>query len=421
MGIESLAKAYVLTHGVQFTMSALEYAETVGAKRQNMVYNMPALADSNGKAVRALSNQNSSHLARPQELFFSGDDGYKVCVSATSPVHGRNSAIVDFDGKNLLLQTPDRLEIGKQLALTEFVPEPAYYNLKTRSGRAVTRWVSACGYDEMNIWPWHDCAIKQACSFCGINAVQKQVGREVDIIHSLKLRNRQNLQAYWDEIGQSVIDEITESVNLALSDPCYSQEIHLIMISGNLADHQLDTQAIIYSDIAREISKQNPTRFAEGIVAVTAPPLNTELITLMKQSGIDVGVFNLEAFTPSAFSFHCKGKNNIGRDVYLNALIKGVEVFGRGRSWCNFVFGLEPASDLLTGCEELASQGITPGANVYHRDHGASFLGEAPHLDEVLTFYSTLADIYHQHGLRPYYCEKALRTSLANEAFAGRF
>jgi hypothetical protein len=235
------------------------------------------------------------------------------------------------------------------------------------------------------------------------------------------VRNSENIQSHWNEISHTVIGEITESVNLALNAPCYSQEAHLIMISGNLADHQLDAQAIIYSDIAREISKQNPIRFAEGIVAVTAPPRDTGLLNLMQQSGIEVGVFNLEAFTPSAFSRHCKGKNKIGRDIYLNALTKGVDVFGKGRSWCNFVLGLEPASELLAGCEKLANQGITPGANVYHRDHGASFLGDPPLFDEVLAFYSALAEIYRRHDLRPYYCEKALRTSLANEAFAGRF
>ena len=39
---ESLVKAYVLTHGVAFTAAALEQARATNAKRQNIVYNLPA-------------------------------------------------------------------------------------------------------------------------------------------------------------------------------------------------------------------------------------------------------------------------------------------------------------------------------------------------------------------------------------------
>ena len=42
MNAESLAKAYVLTHGVRFTQDALGFAAQVNAKRQNGVYNLPA-------------------------------------------------------------------------------------------------------------------------------------------------------------------------------------------------------------------------------------------------------------------------------------------------------------------------------------------------------------------------------------------
>lgn len=92
---------------------------------------------------------------------------------------------------------------------------------------------------------------------------------------------------------------------------------------------------------------------------MTAPPSDISLLRLLRNSGIEVGVFNLEAFTPAAFALHCPGKNRIGRDHYLTTLEAGVGVFGWGKSWCNFVLGLEPVAELLSGCEELAARGVT--------------------------------------------------------------
>jgi hypothetical protein len=242
MHAEALAKAYILTHGVRFTPDALQWAVQVNAKRQNMVYNLPA-ADLDAEAGRpdgpqlALVSANEQ-VERPQELFLVGDDVYTICVSAVAPVQGCDAATVDFRGGRLTLFTPSRPKIGQRLAGVNYVPHPAYYDRQTAGGRPVQRWVSACGYDEMNVWPWHDCAIGRTCSFCGINAVQKEAGRNVDLLHALELRREADAEGYWQSARAAVLAEITEAVGLSINDECYGKEIHLILISGNLADHQ---------------------------------------------------------------------------------------------------------------------------------------------------------------------------------------
>lgn len=411
MTAESLAKAYVLTNGVTFTREALCHAESVNAKRQNMVYNRPV--DQHAS--------ETNNYARPQELFITGHDGYKVCVSAVSPVPERDCAVVEYENHSLVIKTPSHPEIGHSVSAVEYVPQPSYYSHKTSSGRSVTRWVSACGYDEMNVWPWHDCAIGRTCTFCGINAVQREAGRNLDRMHAMELRRRQDAEDTWAALRTQVTSEIAEAVDLSIDDACYADEIHLILISGNLANNQLDLQAIIYADIAEEIMKRHKGRFAEDVVAVTAPPSCLDLLVKMRDSGISVGVFNLEAFSPDAFARYCPGKHLIGREHYLQTLRSAVDVFGAGKSWCNFVLGLESPEELLAGCEALACEKIVPGANVLHLDHGASLRKLPPSFEEVLTFYSRLSDIYRRYDLKPYYCQLALRTSLANEAYAGRF
>ena len=207
---------------------------------------------------------------------------------------------------------------------------------------------------------------------------------------------------------------------MAIDDPCYAEHLHLILISGNLRNDELDAQAHIYADIAREINAKYRHHFTEGVVAVTAPPRNSEGLQLMKDSGVDTVVFNLEAWMPDNFASECPGKHEIGRDHYLSMLRESVQIFGWGNSWCNLVLGLDSMEDTIAGCEELAKQGITPSANVLHLDEGSRCTKQVPHAAEVARFFRQLSQIYQDHNLKPYYCQRALRTSLSNEAFAGR-
>src|SRR5271157_2032168 len=238
MQAESLAKAYVLTHGVRFTTDAVRFSAQVNAKRQNAVYNLPADDTAQPETRPEIAPlpliRPTDRFDRPQELFLTGEDGYTVCVSAVAPVPGREPATVESCAGRLLLATPSQPDAGQTLDRVEFVPQPAYYDQHTSSGRSVQRWVSACGYNEMNIWPWHDCAISRPCTFCGINVVQKRAGREVDLLHALEMRRDTDADRVWSSVREAVIAEITEAVGLAIGDDCYRDAIHLILISGNL-------------------------------------------------------------------------------------------------------------------------------------------------------------------------------------------
>jgi hypothetical protein len=394
-------KAYILTHGVEFSDSALVHARSVGAKGQNMVYNAPRL---------------QGLTTRPQELLLSDEDGYTVCVSAVAPVPGRIPAHVSHEA-GIKVVTPAHPHLAEGVS-ARFVPRPRYYDALRASGAPMTRLISACGLDELNIWPWHDCAVSGTCSFCGINKVSHATPSHD--FSSLAARTSSAYSA-WSLHRDAYVRELLDAVEIALADDCYDEHLHMILISGNLPDDQLDDQARIYGDLA-DVLRRIPQayRFAEGIVAVTAPPQDLALLGTMKAMGVDVIVLNLEAYTPEAFERHCPGKHRIGRNHYLRSLEESVRVFGRGCSWTNFVLGLEEPTDLLAGCERLAQLGITPGANVLHLDVGGAAFLKPPEFNTVLMFYRQLAAIYRKHELRPYYCAKALRTSLANEAFDDR-
>ena len=151
------------------------------------------------------------------------------------------------------------------------------------------------------------------------------------------------------------------------------------------------------------------------------PPPSNDKLLLMKAANIKIVVFNLEIATEPWSSQYCPGKNCLRKNYIRQRLQDAVKIFGSGCVWSNFVMGLEPVSGLLNACSELAGEGIVPSANVFHRDAG-SLLHDfpPPTFNTIVSFFNELAGIYHRFGLRPYYCSKALRTSLANEAYDGR-
>lgn len=404
MSQETLAKALILTRGIQFSDEALEMAAAGGAKGQNLVYNAPR-----GYRVGQF---------RPQELLLSGADGYQTCASAVAP-SGHAPVQAAVTAGRLTLCLPGAESIFAGLSDISFVPQPGYYAKKTRSGVPLTRLVSACGVDEMNIWPWHDCAISTMCTFCGVNKVNT-TQREHGVFFTARARRVQSALEDWHGWRDTYLADLCEAIDLAIDDPCYAEHLHLILISGNLRNDELDAQAAIYADIARSLNARYRRHFTEGVVAVTAPPRTIEGLRMMKEGGVDKVVFNLEAWMPDNFATECPGKHEIGRDHYLYMLREAVGIYGWGNSWCNLVLGLDSMEDTIAGCAELAQQGITPSANVLHLDEGSRCRKPVPTPAEVVVFFRQLADIYRRYDLEPYYCQRALRTSLSNEAYAGR-
>lgn len=394
---ETVLKAHILSKGVFFTDAAVEYAIASNAKGQNLVYNAP----------------KGYSKSRPQELLITGDDQYQVVASCIAPFEASKAVLIDYKNERLVAIIEEEVVEGVQI---EYVKEPSYYKLQTSKGTPVKRLVSACGLDELNIWPWHDCALSQKCKFCGINTILHE-SESQDFFTSLSL-SRDPMK--WELNKEAFLTELTEAIHLAKNDECYDEHLHLILISGNLTNAQLDLQAKIYSDIATSLQQSVGEKSTEGVVAVMMPPKDPALLQQMKDAGIDIVVFNLEVAQNPYFNEIVPGKAVLGRDFILERLEQSVEIFGRDKVWSNFVFGLEPVEGLLELCEELAMKGITPGANVLHIDQGSVLDATPPTVEEIIYFFQKLGEIYKKYDLNPYYCQKALRTGLANEAFDGR-
>lgn len=394
---ESFLKAEILTRGVIFSAPALLYAQNMKAKQQNLCYNAPKNFD----------------RTRPQELQLTSEDGYKTVVSCVAPTGNRQPVRIRMIDGQLMAEVDGKLWEKIELY---YVKEPEYYSLKTNTGYPIRKLVNACGLDELNIFPWQGCAVSAFCKFCGVNAVVATTG-EKDIFTAAALSSDKEL---WNQRKNEYLTELKEALILALEDECYQDHVHAILISGNLKDAELDCQSDIYAEIAAAIRPILTPVATEGIVAVITPPHDFSRIEKLKAAGIDIIVFNLEVATEPWFSKYCPGKAALGKNFITDRLKAAIPIFGFGKVWCNFVLGLEPQEKLLQVCKELSTEGIVPGANILHLDHGNRLDSSVPTANQVIEFYNHLTQIYRDNNLVPFYCSQALRTSLANESWEGR-
>lgn len=391
---ETYLKAKILTTGVVFSEKALEYAKNSNAKGQNLVYNAPSCLES----------------YRPQELHVSHKDGYETVVSCVSPC-SNEPVFIDVANNELIAMVDGKVVND---ILIKFVIEPSYYKKRISRERLVKEYVSACGYDELNILPWKGCAISKGCLFCGTNTIAKMNSSEI-----LNAFSVSNFNA-WETNKQVYIRNLKKAICIAKQEKCYSEHMHVIIISGDLCDEKLDYQSVIYSEIASAIKSDVADKTTEGIVAVLMPPKNSDLLHKLYESGISKVVFNLEVGDEKLFNKYCPGKSNIGYDHIISSLHKSVDIFGRGNVWTNFVLGLEPIDKLLELNASFAKAGIVSSANVLHIDKGNRLDCGVPNYQTVIRYYYELSKILKRNNQKPFYCSKALRTSLSNEAYEGR-
>lgn len=392
---ETNCKIKILSNGVTFSEAALNYALKNNAKIQNLVYNKPAGADN----------------SRPQELLIKGPDDYETVVSCVVP-RNRKPVLIDLIDNRLIA-----IENGKSIENIElsFIKEPDYYRKIISGGELVKKYVSTCGYDELNIFPWKGCAISKQCLFCGVNTVVRKENKD-NIFTAFEIGK----EGVWDNFKERYLGKLKEAILIAKEDQCFSEHLHLILISGDLQNEELDNQTLIYSDISKYIYPYIKEKTTEGIVAVMMPPNNLDLMLDLKESYVKKIVFNLEVGNEPYFSKYCPGKSDLGLKHINSALDRAVKIFGSGNVWSNFVLGLEPIDQIIKVCEQIGERGIVPGANVLHIDAGNRLDCDVPTENEIAIFFAMIAKIYKRNGFVPYYCSKALRTSLANEAYEGR-
>ena len=105
-----------------------------------------------------------------------------------------------------------------------------------------------------------------------------------------------------------------------------------------------------------------------------------------------------ESITPGKRSFTTKQR-------HLDALTYIADKYGPGKSFCNFIIGLEPFETLKEGATYLAERGVIPSASVW-MPFGKPVNGsmKPASLDYFRKTKDMLAELYLKYGLEPAGC-----------------
>ncbi len=214
--------------------------------------------------------------------------------------------------------------------------------------------------------------------------------------------------------------DIREVTKLAFD---LENKINFIIVTGGSyldGDKDFDMAIPALNEIKKGIPK-SWNGVIKGNVALMAPRTIEKIDELMT-TGIEHPSFNLEVWGKKYFNYICPGKAKYrGLDHIMESYEYAVKKYGRGVFWVNFVGGLNDLKTLKKGFTHMAKMGVVPGANIFHPDVG-SILGtkrKSPSPEYIIELFKHAAKLYHRYGYKPYFDEKCLRNSIANEAYLG--
>ncbi len=293
-------------------------------------------------------------------------------------------------------------EKGKKISDVKLIARPKIWSRTTKSGINMKKIANFYGRDCLNFNIYSGCEFWEAgvpCKFCSVKPTQLQYG-EVEIKKTAK--------------------DIEETTKLAFK---LENKINFIIVTGGSylnGDKEMDGIVSTLKAIRKNIPKSWRGKI-KGNVALMVPQTLKKIDELMA-TGIEHPSFNLEVWGKKYFEYICPGKAQYRSwDHILEAYKYGVKKYGRGVFWVNFVGGLNSLETLKKGFSYMAELGVVPGANIFHQDVG-SVLGKkrkSPSPEYIIELYRHAAKLYHQYGYKPFFDEKCLRNSLANEAYLG--
>jgi uncharacterized Fe-S cluster-containing MiaB family protein len=211
-----------------------------------------------------------------------------------------------------------------------FLPFPDWVNTMIgdlKVGDIVRPHAERC----ISLWPSMDCVyVKDGtdCKFCGLMSV-----------HGAKQRCLS-------------VEQTVSAVTVALDyNPHY--EVNLSGGTCGSPDEAID----YFTSICYALN----ARFGGISISIECtPPTDTKKLVLLKDAGAGAIIMNIEIVNDTLRKKICPGKGKISMLRYLEALKKGVEIFGRGNVSSVIIVGIQPNEDVKSVCKLLISNGIIP-------------------------------------------------------------
>ena len=286
----------------------------------------------------------------PFECRLSNDTTYSIMImDSNSPYEIRRE-----DGKYMLC-----LE-GNPIEEVTFSPRPKWYSRRTSNGTLMSKVASQFG-DAFTVMCINYCEYfktDDACLFCCLNPTTDR-SKELGIDRA---------------IGRN-IDDVIETCAEA-SKECR----HMVLSGGGIIDRKKEAGMYI-----KMLTALREAGYQPEDLTICSQALDEDDARKLYDLGVrGPVVYAMEVWQENLWPIIVPGKSKfVGRDRWINSLIKGVEIFGRGNVQTNFVGGCEmvpphgfkdidkAVESTLGGFEWLAQRGIIPTYTCWTKNAGS--------------------------------------------------
>lgn len=290
---------------------------------------------------------------------------------------------------------------GVKIADVGFNPKPRFFGETLSNGQPAEKVAVMYGLHALSFFTrgWCYYFVKDiACGFCSLNPTREELGKG-------------NVKNTAPKIAK-------EAAELA-----FSLDGDRIFYVNHCAGTHVDNDLGLthQMDVLKAVMEVTPPGVKHHML--TMPPDTLSLIGDLKKSGLGTLNFAIEIFDPDLFREICPGKDQLyGYDKFMEAYKAGVQAFGSGNMYANFVGGLEPVESMEEGFEYFARQGIVPSVNVFHPDPKSRLADrKPPSVDYLIRVAKAQSKIYSDYGLSSIYPRGGSRNSLDNEVYKGYF
>jgi len=346
-----LIKIQLLRQGVRYTERAMRAAEQEGAARQTYYifsHDLTTTPDLNKRKEER----------SPETIELKDGTMIQTRINVNSPY------IIDrIDDKFMLCEN------DKAIVEVAFLPEPQYYSKQLDDGtpmKKVVQYIPMLFSTVYQHCQFFDMGLE--CKFCDINV---NVARQAKAGRGLLVYKKP--------------EQVAEVLETAIKEPTHR---HYLISGGSIVKKVSGMSDVdFYCNYLNKITDRIGRRYHGQVQTVAYPEQDVERIF---ETGIACIESNIEVWDPKLFKLICPGKDRfVGRDEWIERVIRSVDVFGEGRVCPNFVTGVEMAKpwgfrdvesaveSTLGGFEHLMVHGVVPRMDVWCIE-SSSFLGQVP-------------------------------------------
>jgi hypothetical protein len=342
------------------------------------------------RAYGASDMANFGSRKVPQEILL--DDGTIVAVNFRP--RGRYT-LVFREGTPYILSP-----VGTPYTV-KFPKEPKSYDVELSNGQRFKEIATYYGNSTLGFFnPGHCYYFDDGteCRFCSLGPARAETNHVMKVMPKLA-----------DEvIGLSVKHD--------------GDRIRRTLINGGNArnyDKGFQSQARLARVLSEANQKHTGGRLKRHLIAM--PPKDHMVIEEIADT-VDSLAMSLEIYDKDYFEQICPGKDqDYGRDHFIAAYDKAVEVLGPGNVYVGFVAGLEPIDTLIAGMNYFADRGVVPAIAVFHPGRGSKFEHvPTPRTSDMLEVGHEMQRLYTKYGYGAFIPESG-RNSLDTEAQNARF